>query len=57
MLSCRAMGMNVKRRIYEGVAVPTALYNVEKRSTAVTEEIKCSGDEMTEEYVSSNMYG
>ena len=24
--SCRAMRMNVKRRLYEGVALPTALY-------------------------------
>ena len=27
--SCRMMGRNVKRRLYEGVAVPTALYVAE----------------------------
>ena len=26
VFSCTAMGMNVKRRLYEGVAVFTALY-------------------------------
>ena len=26
IFSCRTMGMNVKKRLYEGVALPTAIY-------------------------------
>ena len=29
VFSCRAMGMNVKRRLYEGVVAPTTLYRAE----------------------------
>ena len=29
VFSCKVMGMNVKRRLYEGIAFPTALYGVE----------------------------
>ena len=36
VLSCRAMGMNVKRKLYEGVAVPTALYGVETHFFSAT---------------------
>ena len=28
VFSCRVMRMNVKRRLYEGVAVPTVLYGL-----------------------------
>ena len=56
VFSCRAMGMNVKRRLYEGVAVPTALYETETWSMG-EEVIKCNGDEESEEYVWSNTYG
>ena len=35
VFSCRVMGMNVKSRLYEGVAVPTALYGAETWSMAV----------------------
>ena len=53
VFSCRAMGMNVKRRLYEGVAVPTVLYGAETWSMAVEdrEEIKVNGDEVSEESV------
>ena len=32
------MGMNVKRRLYEGVAVPTTFYKAEIWSMAVAEK-------------------
>ena len=38
VFSCRAMGMNVKRRLYEGVAVFTAIYGTETWSMAVAEK-------------------
>ena len=38
VFSCKAMGMNVKRRLYEGVAVPTTLYEAEIWSMAVAEK-------------------
>ena len=38
VLSCREMGMNVKRRLYEGVAVSTALYWAETWSMAIAEK-------------------
>ena len=34
------MGVNVRRRLYEGVAVPTALYGAETWSMAVAEKKK-----------------
>ena len=48
--------MNVKRRLYEGVAVPTALYGIETEYDDNKEEIKCKRDEVFEEYVWSNIY-
>ena len=42
------------------VPVPTALHVAETWSMAVTEkyiETKCNGDEVSKEYVWSNMYG
>ena len=39
VFSCRVMGMNVKRRLYEGVAVSTALYGAETWSMAVAEKM------------------
>ena len=38
MFICRAVGMNVKRRLYERVAVPTALYGDETWTVAVAEK-------------------
>ena len=38
VLNCRAMKMNVKRRLYEGAAVPTALYGSETWSMTVAEK-------------------
>ncbi len=29
MLSCRSLGMSAKRRLYEGIVVPAALYGAE----------------------------
>ena len=46
MFSCRATGMNVKRRLYEGVAVPTALYEDEKWSMGVAEKKRLNVMEM-----------
>ena len=48
---CIAMGINVKRRLYECIALPTALYGAETWSMEVAEEIKCNGDEVSEECV------
>ena len=47
--------MNVKRRLCEGVAVTTALY--EEETCRNREEIKCNEDELSEEYVWSDTYG
>ena len=51
--------MNVKRRLYEGVAQPTAQYGAETWNMAVAEqkEIKRNEDEVSDEYVCSNTYG
>ena len=38
VFSCRAMGLNVKRRLYEEVAVPTALYGTETWSIVVVKK-------------------
>ena len=34
MFCCRVMGMNVKRRFYEGIAVPTSIYGAKTWSVA-----------------------
>ena len=48
MFSCRTMGINMKRRLYEGVAVPSALCEADMYSMySIIEEIKCNGDEMS----------
>ena len=39
VFSYRVMGMNVRRRLYEGVAVPTALYEPETWGMPLTEKI------------------
>ena len=46
VFSCRAMGMNVKRKLYEGVVVLTALYGAEIWSKAVAEKKKLNVTEM-----------
>ena len=38
VFSCKAMVMNVKRRLYEGVAVSTALHGPKTWSMAVAEK-------------------
>ena len=38
VFSCRAIGNNVKRRLYEGVAMYTPLYGTEIWSMAVAEK-------------------
>ena len=38
VFSCRVMGMYVKRRLYEGVAVTTALYGAETLSMGLIEK-------------------
>ena len=43
---CRSLGMNVKRKLYEGVAVPTALYGSETWSMGVAEKRKLNVMEM-----------
>ena len=48
VFSCRAMGMNVKKRLYEGVAVPTAVY---MWGRSREEEIKYNGSKVSGEYV------
>ena len=51
--------MNVKRRLCEGVAVPTPLYGDETWSMTVAKRkslIQCNRDEVSEEYVWSNAY-
>ena len=58
VLSCSAMGMKVKRRLYEGVAATTALYGAETLSMTVAEKNKLNKrDEVSEEYMWSNVYG
>ena len=59
VFSCRVMGMNVKRRLYEGVAVPTALYGTETWRMVVAEKKRLNVMEMKcfEEYVWRNAYG
>ena len=56
VFGCTAIGMNVKIRLYEGVPVPTAPFGAETWIIAVA-EIKCNGDELSDEYVWSNAYG
>ena len=53
MFSCRAMGRNEKRRMYEEITVPTALYVIETWSMEVTEKkrLNVMGGEVSEEYV------
>ena len=46
ILDCRAMGCNVKRELYEGVAVQTALYGAEIWSTGVAEKKRLNVMEM-----------
>ena len=38
VFSCRTMGMNVKRRKYEGIAVSTVLYGAETWNMVVAEK-------------------
>ena len=40
MFGCRATVINVKRRLYEGVAVPNALYEAETHWSMVLAENK-----------------
>ena len=42
MLSCRTMGITIKRRFYEGVAVPIAVHGAETWSMAVVEKKRLS---------------
>ena len=53
VFSHRVIGINIKRRLYEGVAVPTALYETKTKSMAVVKikKVKCNGDEVSEKYV------
>ena len=48
-----AIERNVKRRLYEGVTVPTALYEAEtwEYGSNREEEIKCNGDDIRGVYV------
>ena len=46
MLSCRVMRINVNRRLYEGVTVPTALYRAETWNMGVAEKKKLNVMEM-----------
>ena len=48
VFSCRVIGMNVKKRLYEGVAVPTAKYEAEIWSMVVAERTKLKVIEMDE---------
>ena len=57
VFSCTAMGMNIKRRLYEGVAAPTVLYGAERMDYGSSrEEVEYNGDEVSEEYVWNNAY-
>ena len=52
--------MNVKRKLSEVVAVPTALYGAKawrsmEYGSSREEEIKCNEDEVSEDNVQSNM--
>ena len=53
MFSYIAIERNVKRRLYEGVTVPTALYEAEtwEYGSNREEEIKCNGDDIRGVYV------
>ncbi len=46
MLHNRALGMNAKRRLYEEVVVPTALYSVETRNVRESERHRLDVFEM-----------
>ena len=46
MFSCRAMMINVKKSLYEGVAVPTIQYGAETWSMAVAEKKRLKVMEM-----------
>ena len=48
--------MNVRRRLYEGVAVPTVRYGAETEYGSNREEIQCNGDKVSEGYVWNNAY-
>ncbi len=46
MFKCRSLAMNAKKRLYEGVVVPTALYGAETWNMGAAErkKIECDGD-------------
>ena len=46
MFSCRVKEINVKRKLYEGVIVPTALYGAEKWNMTVVEKKRLNEMEM-----------
>ena len=46
VFNCRSLGMSVKRRLYEGVAVPTALYGSETWNMGVAERRRLNVLEM-----------
>ena len=54
---CRAVGMNVKRILYERVILHTVFYGAGKREydSFREEKIECNRDQASEEYVWSNM--
>ena len=39
MFSCRAMGIDIKKKLYKGISVPTALYGAKTWSMAIAKKI------------------
>ncbi len=54
MFECRSLGMSAKRRLYEGVVVPTALYGAETWNMGTVERKRLNVMEMR---CLRNMYG
>lgn len=59
LLKSSTFGMNVKRILYEGIAVPTALSGAKTWSMGVADkkEIEYNGSEMSKDYVWCNLDG
>lgn len=59
LLKTSTFGRNVKRKLYEGIAVPTALSGAKTWSMGVADkkEVECNRSEMSKDYVWCNLDG
>ncbi len=57
VFKCTLLGMSAKRRLYEGVVVPTALFGAETWNMGAAKRKRLNVMEVSEEYVWSNTKG